>query len=220
MIRLFRTVTETKTGRRAGRCLMVACLALLCLTRPGMAEEVSSGTSMTGSGEIPDWQARLELARILSYSKKYAESLDQYRKVLADKPDVIEAKAEMALVQLWSGNASEAMREFSGLPIDRLDGKTRMAFVDLIIAAKQYDTAKLILRDHLKKSAEDLEARLKLADILSWTKEYDASIAEFRQILEKRPDDAQVRRRLANVLTWANRKSEAIEELKKSLGEK
>jgi len=54
--------------------------------------------------EIPDWVARWELARVLSYAKRYDESITEYEKVLKEKPDLTEAKLEMAKVLFWKGD--------------------------------------------------------------------------------------------------------------------
>jgi thioredoxin-like negative regulator of GroEL len=185
--------------------------------RPGDSAAAAPVMNQPTGPEIADWQARWELAKVLSYMKKFDESLAEYRKLLAEKPDLINAKAEMASVLLWSGKREEALTLFNSLPGAQLDGKTRLAFADVFITDKQYAKARDILSAYLKQAPDDQEARLKLADVLSWEKSYDASIAEFRKILQARPKDIQVRRKLANVLIWANRKEEAVEELKKTL---
>lgn len=199
--------------------LVLACLAGVF---PGMQIPVGAGelASASAGDEIPDWQARLELARILSYTKKYDESVREYRKVIKEKPDVPAFRAELANVLIWQGKREEALLLLKDLPVEQLEAKTRLAFVDLLVADKQYPQAIQLLQEHLASASDDQAARLKLADVLSWNKSYDASIAEYRHLLKARPQDAQVRRRLANVLLWADRKTEAAEELRKSLGNK
>ncbi len=201
---------------------VLVCLVglLVVLSHPLGAAPPASPTAglPPGFGDpISDWQARWELAKVLSYTKAYDESIKEYRRLLADRPQLLEAKAELAAVLLWSGQATEARALAETLPPHLVDGSLRLALVDLHIARQEFDAAATLLQAHLASDSGDLAARLKLAEVLSWTKRYDASIAEFRRILEARPEDVQVRRRLANVLIWADRKTEAAEELRKSL---
>lgn len=168
---------------------------------------------------IPDWQARLELARLLSYMKKYDESVAEYAKVLKEKPGSIEARAEMGQVLFWSGQRDEALKTLEQVPPEKLDDRTRTVLADLYGAQKQYDRAEALYRDYLDKHPEDWGTRLKLAELLSWSKRYRESLAQFEIILRARPDDLQVRRKYALVLSWAGRKAEAIKELRQTLGQ-
>ncbi len=204
--------------------LIAALALLLALTAPAWAApagpgETSGATPTLGPGvaEIPEWQARWELARLLSYEKRYPEALKEYRLVLAQKPDLQPAKVEMAQVLFWSGREQEALDILQATPREALDDPTRLTLADLLIAQKQYPAAMEVLGDYLSRQPDDLAARLKLADILSWEKRYDASLVEFRRILAARPDDLQVRRKYAFVLIWAGQRAQAEAELRKTL---
>jgi len=167
--------------------------------------------------EIPDWIARLELARVLSYVKRYDESIAEYEKVLKEKPGLTEARIEMARVLFWKGDQKAAARTLEQVPQKEITGDTKVLMADLFVAQKEYAKAEPLYKAHLDTHPEDQAVRLKLADMLSWQKKYNASLAEYRKILEARPDDVQVRRRYAFVLIWAGKHSEAAEELKKTL---
>lgn len=169
--------------------------------------------------DIEDWQARWELARLLSYTKRYDESLQQYRKLLEEKPDLTDARVEMATVLAWSGRFEEAARIIEKLPAKELGEEARLALADILIAAKSYAAAEEILRQRLKNAPADDTARLKLAELLSWDKRYDDSLQQYELILENRPEDVQVRRKYAYVLIWAGKRDKAAQELRKSLGE-
>jgi tetratricopeptide (TPR) repeat protein len=196
--------------------LLVLFLLLLCLSAafPALGAEVETGpgagvtTSKPAAGQlgetIPDWQARLELARLLSYLKRYDESIGEYQKVIREKPDSVEARTEMGQVLFWSGKREEALKTLEQVPLEKMDDQARTVLADLYGAQKRYDQA---------------EARLKLADLLSWNKRYRESLAQYEIILKARPDDQQVRRKYALVLSWAGRKAEAIKELRKTLGQ-
>ncbi len=167
--------------------------------------------------EIPNWVARLELARVLSYAKRYDESITEYEKVLKEKPGLVEAKVEMAKVLFWKGDQKAAVRILERVPPKDMTGDTKVLMADLLVAQKNYAKAEPLYKAHLASHPEDQVVRLKLAEMLSWQKKYDASLSEYRKILKAVPDDIQVRRRYAFVLIWAGKHSEAASELQKTL---
>lgn len=167
--------------------------------------------------EIQDWQARLELARVLSYQKKYEESIQEYRKVLSEKPDSLEAKIELAAALAYSGQEEESLKSIQSLPLDKLK-KTQLAQLANIYAIlKQYDRAESLYLDYLSHHPEDLKVRVKYAEMLSWAKRYEDAIHQFEWILSKKPDDIQVRRKYAFVLIWMGDEDKGAEELRKTL---
>ncbi|MDP8226689.1 MAG: tetratricopeptide repeat protein [Candidatus Celaenobacter polaris] len=169
------------------------------------------------TGEIPDWMARWELARVLSYIKRYDESVAEYRNVIQEKPALHKARVELANVLSWWGKPDEALIELKSVPTDTIDVKTKILLADLYMGQKNYKKAAPLYAEYLEKNPKDDKVRLKLAEMLSWSKRYDESIAEYKIILKSRPDDMQVRRKYAFVLSWAGRYPEAIKELRKTL---
>ena len=212
-----------------GRLVFFLALFWLLAAVPPLSAQVETGP---GSGVAPskpaavqlgetisDWQARLELARLLSYLKRYDESVAEYEKVLREKPDSVEARAEMGQVLFWGGKRDEALKTLEQVPLEKMDDQTRTVLADLYGAQKRYDQAEALYRAYLDKHPEDWGTRLKLAELLSWSKRYRESLAQFELILKARPDDLQVRRKYAVVLSWAGRKAEAIREMRKTLGQ-
>jgi thioredoxin-like negative regulator of GroEL len=167
--------------------------------------------------EIPGWLARWELARLLSYAGKYDESIREYRKLLRERPELTDARVELANVLFWKGEKHQALEILEGIPSKEVTEEERLLMANIYVADKAYDKAEPIYRAYLEKHPEDVAVRLKLADMLSWAKKYDASLEAYEKILEKRPDDTQVRRRYAFVLIWAGRPEEAARELRKTL---
>ena len=167
--------------------------------------------------EIPEWVARWELARVLSYVKRYDESIAEYGKLLKEKPGLMEAKVEMAKVLFWKGDQKAAVQILEQIPPKDMKGDTKVLMADLLVAHKDYAKAEPLYKAYLDSHPEDQAVRLKLAEMLSWQKKYDASLREYRKILKARPDDIQVRRRYAFVLIWSGKHSEAASELKKTL---
>ena len=175
-----------------------------------------AGTIAFGE-EIPDWTARWELAKVLSYIKRYDESVSQYEKLLKEKPDLVEARLELARVMYWKGDAKGAMGVLEQIPGKNISGDTKILMGDLYMMQNNYQKAEQLYREYLQTHKDDYTVILKLAEMLSWEKQYDASLAEYRKILEALPDETQVRRRYAFVLVWAGKHEEAASELRKTL---
>lgn len=167
--------------------------------------------------DIPDWLARWELARVLSYVKRYDESIGEYRKLIKEKPGLHEVRAEMATVLYWQGKKEAAIKELEEMPLQAIDNQTRILMADLYKIQKQYAKSEKIYRAYLDKAPKDDTVRLKLAEMLSWEKRYNDSLMEYEKVLKDRPDDRQVRRKYAFVLIWAGRQTDAIRELKATL---
>jgi tetratricopeptide (TPR) repeat protein len=180
-------------------------------------KSVSKAKRVETGEEIPNWVARLELARVLSYAKRYDESITEYEKVLKEKPGLAEVKVEMAKVLFWKGDQKAAVQILEQVPPNDMKGDTKLLMADLLVARKDYAKAEPLYKTYLQNHPEDQAVRLKLAEMLSWQKKYDASLAEYRKILKARPDDIQVRRRYAFVLIWAGKHLEAASELQKTL---
>jgi len=128
---------------------------------------------------VPDWLARWELARVLSYTRKFDESAAEYRKVLAARPDLADARRELAHVMYWSGKAAEALSELEKVPAGKLGGPSRLLLSELLAGQKRYPEADRHLREYLRNSPQDLKARLRRAELLSWMKDYPASLKEY-----------------------------------------
>ncbi|MBN1103400.1 MAG: tetratricopeptide repeat protein [Deltaproteobacteria bacterium] len=197
-------------GDRAGQKNVGASPIRPGQTGTGVAQEASVE-------EIPDWKARWELARLLSYVKRYEESLAEYGKLIRERPDLLEAKVEMAGVYTWKGEPDKAFEILNPIPLERIPEDKRIVLADLYTARKEYGKAEPIYRRHLERNPEDLKARLRLAEILSWTRRYQDSLSQYEMILKARPDDIQVRRKYAFVLSWSGRHADAIAELRRTL---
>ena len=169
--------------------------------------------------DIPDWKARLELAKLLTYAKRYPESIQAYKKVLKEKPELLDAKIGMAKAYFWSGNNTEALKLLESLPKKQLDDEAQLAMADLYITMKDYANAETIFTDYLKIHPNDHKARLKLAQILSWLKRYDAAISHYQHLTNALPDDREIKKKYAFVLIWAGKQDQAIKELQDALPE-
>ena len=159
---------------------------------------------------MSDSGARLELAKILSYDKKYPEAIEAYRQVLGVDPDNLAAKIGLREVFYWSGNIEAAAATLQGVPAEKLDDKAKLMLADIIVAKKNYEGALGIYSAYLKEKPDDLVVRLKLADIQTWMKRYPEALANYALILKASPSDRQVRRKYGMALSCACRRVPAI----------
>jgi thioredoxin-like negative regulator of GroEL len=200
----------------------ICCTALVASTwaaeSPAPDSSATPGPSPAAT-EMSDTAARLELAKILGYAKKYSEAIDAYRQVLATDPENLEAKIGLSEVLYWSGNIEAAAASLEGVSEEKLDDKAKLMLADLLVAKKNYERALRIFSAYLEKKPDDLAVRLKLADTQTWIKRYPDAIANYQLILKARPNDRQVRRKYGMVLSWAGQNEKAAEELRQSLNE-
>ena len=176
----------------------------------------SKRTAEDGSS-MPEWKARLNLSRALSYTQQYPEAIAEYRRLLKMRPDLPQAQLELARVFFWAGRGNEALLEFQKAPVSVLQRDDRIIIADLSATASLYEKAKLEYRQLLTELPGDLIVREKLADLLSWSNQYDESLREYEIILRQSPDNIHARRKYANVLIWDGQNQKAIEELRKTL---
>nr|WP_242467709.1 tetratricopeptide repeat protein [Thiocapsa imhoffii] len=166
---------------------------------------------------IPDWQAWLELARLLSYISDYDASLEAYDKVIELRPDDPQARQERVKVLVWANRPEEAWTALRAIPETDWDAESKLIMADLYASRQEYAQAWALYRTHLSASPNDDAVRLKLAEVLSWGERYEESLKEYRFLLERRPDDLQLRRQYAFVLSWAGQLEDAARELKRTL---
>jgi Tfp pilus assembly protein PilF len=113
--------------------------------------------------------ARLLLARVLSWRRRYPESLEQYRALLERKPKDATIRAGYARVLAWSGRHEEAIREFqTAIAADSTNLETRIGYArvlawsgDLAGASVEYDRI-------LAKNPRSGDAWLGLASVSRW----------------------------------------------------
>ncbi len=199
-------------------CLALA-LMLALLAPCGTAMAQPAAAPPPARDDMADWQARQELAKLLTDSGRHAEAAEQYRRVLKDRPGDAQARAGLARALFWSGKRDEAAAELARTSATALSAEDRLLQAEIHLAAGRHDQAIDALRAYLALRPADLKARVKLADALSWRKRLDESLAEYEKVLAAAPEDQQVRRRYARVLSWAGRNDDAIRELRKSLGQ-
>ena len=185
--------------------------------QPGFARKPVKAELLPIGEDMPDWLARWELARVLSYVERYDESIAEYQKLLKQKPDLVAAKTEMAQVLHWASRNAESLAVFDSLEVESMGEKDILTLADILVAEGEFERAEKLYSGLLDKSPDDRGLRLRYAEILSWTKQYDKALKEYEKLIAETPQDIQLRRKYAITLQWAGRIDEAISELKKTL---
>lgn len=178
---------------------------------------VSTVWSAVDESKISDVKTRLEYARVLSYQKKYDESIAEYEKVLKADPNLTEAKAELAKVYYYKKEYEKAIDTLSQLSEKELTPELHIILGDTYVAQKNYDKAEKSYEVALKENPKNELLRMKIADLLSWQKKYEDALTIYQKLLEEHPKDVQLRRKYAMILIWADKDKEAAQELKKTL---
>ncbi len=184
-----------------------------------LAGETKTGRAISPASaeDVPDWEARWELARTLEYAKRYDESVAEYRKLLKERPGLTKARVEMAKILFRQKKDRDALAALEGVDRQQLDAGSLLVMADMYRDRKSYERAAPLYRAYLAKRQDDHAARLRFAEMLSWEKHYDESLSEYRVILAALPDDVQVRRKYAMVLSWSKKYDESAKELRRTL---
>lgn len=203
-----------------GICLISLDVGLAAAPTAEILKKEATSTTDNPKGEaIPDWMARWEIARVLSYQKKYPESLEEYEKLLKSKPDLVEARIEMATVFFYTKRKDETLRILEAIPREKWNDDAKALAANIYASDKNYKEAEPLYLDYLTKHPDDLKIRLKYADMLSWQKKYADSVREYQKILRERPNDIQLKRKYAMVLIWSGRQDDGIRELRSTLND-
>lgn len=159
---------------------------------------------------IPEWQARVELARVLAYARRYDEALAEYQIALQARPDLPELRVEYGQVLGWAGRTEAAISTLGGMPSSDLTPAAAVLLADLLLGNREFDRSAHLYQLALAQQPDDHATRFKLARVLAWEKRYDESLAEYRRLLAALPADVQLQRHYAQTLGWAGKLEEAI----------
>lgn len=198
-------------------------LLSLAMASKGLSQE-GKLTAFLGRNEIEDkafpaWMAHWEIARVLSYQKKYDESLAEYKKVIEAQPDLVQAKVEMAQIYYYSGKNDDALSILKTIPEEKWNNAALSLAANIYTGQGDFAKAGPLFRLYLEQQPEDHKTRFKYAEMLSWQKDYPASLRQYEKLLNSRPDDRQLRRKYAMVLIWNDQLDDGIAELRRSLSD-
>lgn len=146
-------------------------------------------------------------ARNLLRSGETFAALDNFRRIVAARPEALEVRREYAGILLQAGLADEAMRQYSLLPQNT---ETLRELVALHSARQEFEQAEIILNSLLREAPNDIQLQMDLANLHSWQGEFTSAVRILRELHAADPGDTDVSVSLGETLTWSGQADEAL----------
>jgi tetratricopeptide (TPR) repeat protein len=160
---------------------------------------------------VPLWKIHWEKARNLVLQKKYAEAVLDFQQALTLKPNLDEARLELAQVLVTLERWGEAIVELEAVAEHQpLNEKVQKDLADLLSRKKEYRRANERYQWLLQKDPDNLQIRLSLASNYYQINELEKALIEWRQVLIRDPQHVEARTHLSEVLGATRRLDESI----------
>jgi tetratricopeptide (TPR) repeat protein len=128
---------------------------------------------------------------------------------------VADVRVEIAGVLARLERLPEALYQFEGLDLSRLNIKHRQLYIDLLIAIKPQRLAKaemelklLLQEKHEEKTLAGLQSLL--AQVLAWEQKFEESLRIFDDLVRRYPENPDLRLKQSFVILWSKRYDEAL----------
>lgn len=177
-------------------------------------------------GNLP---AKLQIARVLSWSKNYQEAAEQYDEILSTRPSDAGIRLEKARVLSWAKLFPQSITEYERVlkdagPDSQVDrNQVRLEYARVLSWAGRYEDSlaqfDLLLPPNAKPEPKDKDALLEKAKVLAYAKHFDRSITTYDQALSVAPGDQDVLLNKGQTLYWAGQLDEAEATLRPLLHE-
>ncbi len=151
----------------------------------------------------------LTLARVMSWDRDFARSVEMYRRLVA-KDNKPEYGVEMARVLSWAGRNAESIAEYRKL-LERDPDNTavRLGLARVLSWDKQSDEAVAEYTRVLEKDPHNRDALFERARAYAWKGDFKAALRMYDTLLLSAPTDREVRLAKAQVLNWSGQPREA-----------
>ncbi|MGH9554867.1 MAG: tetratricopeptide repeat protein, partial [Terriglobales bacterium] len=180
-------------------------------------------------------KAKLQIARVLSWSKNYGEAAVQYEELLRVTPENQVARQERARVLSWDTKFAGSMAEYervlkdaeatraAGQPEQISINDARLEYARVLSWAQRYDDAlaqfELLLPDKAIREPKHKAVLIEKARVQAWSRHYDQSVETYDQALVLAPDDFEARLGKAQATFWSGKLDEAALQLRPLLAE-
>ena len=119
--------------------------------------------------EPSDREARSLLARVLSWNRRFDESISEYERVLADDPGRASDRAGYAHVLLWSGRTEQSLEEFRRAVVaDSTDIETHVTYARALSWTGDLSGASMEYRRIINIHPAEGDAWLGYATVARW----------------------------------------------------
>ncbi len=196
------------------------CLILLFLCPSRSAEALEPAVEGGAGGRISDFEARLTLARLLSYrSDRIEEAVREYRILLKERPKEIGLRIELAQLLMRQKKFGEAAGELQKVLATKPTDPTALATLARVYlwTGRNEEAAKVFSRLEKPRTVPPDILR-DMARAYTWSKEYERAAGIYEMLLESpgtRRSDLYVE--LGNVRLYGGRLPQAIECYRKAL---
>jgi thioredoxin-like negative regulator of GroEL len=161
-------------------------------------------------------EARLQIARVLSWSRDYEAAAEEYGSLLQMAPAHHQARQERARVLSWAQQFDESLAEYARLVAALKAGagedapnlrEVLLEQARVLSWARRYEESLAVLEDVLPAGyqpiPEDREALLTRARVLSWSRRYDEALVGYDAVLKLNEADYDARLGKAQTLYWS-----------------
>ena len=183
-------------------------LALLQHNRPGEALPLLEQVCRTNRHDADAW---FMLAAVHQKLGTFEQAAEAYRRVIALKPDYVDAHYYLGNTCLALGNGPAAIASFeqaTRLRPDYLEAHINLGAV--LELRKDYAAAEASFREALRLDPQNAERHYSLGNVLQLQEKIEAAIASYRQALALRPGYVDACNNLGNALVRLERPDEAI----------
>lgn len=174
---------------------------------------VEQSTLIAPERLVSDFEARLALARLLSYGDhQLDEALHEYRILLKQHPQDAQIRLELARVLVRQRKYSNAIRQLQIL-LDQMKpvpAKVYAELGDACLYSGRLPSAIEKYRKALEISPASGPIQKKLALALSWNKQHREALSLLDQLHEKYPSDPEIGRELVRVYAKTGKTETAL----------
>ena len=172
------------------RVTTVLCLlffAALCAA-PSPARE--PGTIVSPESRVSDYEARLALARILSWNPATrSESVAEYRRMRTLHPGNSEIETELAQVLMWTGNVDESYRIIRDVcRREPRNADAMVVYADITCGMGHLRACRDLYAGALAISPERVDLKLRFADKMNMWGDFYKAEALYREYLAGTPE--------------------------------
>ncbi len=162
-----------------------------------MQQQGEYGKVVQAASEILNYdpqnlQAKLLRTRALIGMGEAKQARSELTLIVAQNPNVWEARLQVAALDLAERNFKAAEETFRKMYAETKDSRALMGLTETYVTQGQFDNAIKILKDEVAKSPDRSDYYVAMGNIAVRAKYFDQAIADYQKALEKFPRSADV----------------------------
>ena len=162
-----------------------------------MQQQGDFGKVVQAAGEILNYdpqnlQAKLLRTRALIGMGEAKQARTELMTIVAQYPNVWEARLQVAALDLSEKNYKAAEDTFRAMYAQTKDSRALMGLTETYVTQGQFDNAIKILKDEVDKAPDRSDYYVAMGNIAVRAKYFDQAIADYQKALDKFPRSADV----------------------------